>query len=107
LPASFLGIEMKKWIYMLTNMPVQFADGREDLLRAGLGYELDAQEAQRFINFGLAVPMEEPKNGAIEKTRSSSRTAGDGSGSKRLPKSGRSKRGLKNSSNDRGRNAKA
>jgi hypothetical protein len=98
---------MTKWIYMLTNMPVRFADGRNEILRAGLGYELEAQEAQRFINFGLAVPMEEPKDGDNKVVGAARRDSRDSRRSKRLSASGRKPRGRTNRHNDKGRNAKA
>lgn len=96
-----------KAIFMLTNSQSMLPNGEPVMLYAGLGYVLETNEADGFLDNGLAVEINEVDNGSPKTNHGTIRVPSDGHGSKRLPKSGRGTRRRKNTSNDKGRNSKS
>jgi len=91
---------------MLANAHGITANGSEEFLYAGLGYELDESQAEAFVKWGLAAYMEDAKDGTPKVNNSASGKPSDSGRSKSIPKSGRLKRGRSNTNNDKRSNKK-
>jgi hypothetical protein len=81
---------MTKQVYMLTNSYAVMPEGFESVLISGFGYTLMKEDAKALIENGMALEMEDSKDGSKPKISDiSSRRTGNGNRGKRLSKSRR------------------